>query len=163
MGDIIENGLESEEDTLKDRYLTFLIDRETYGLELKYVTEIVGIQKITQIPDLPEYIKGIINLRGKIIPVMDIRLRLNKEPKDYNDRTCVIVINISNTSVGLIVDKVSEVVTIPEHDVVDPPGINKTINNRYIKKIGKVENDVKLLIDSEKLLSNDDLNDNLEF
>lgn len=159
MEDIIGNAIELEEDTLKDRYLTFSIGNEVYGIELRYVIEIVGIQTITEIPELPEYIKGVINLRGRIIPVMDIRLRFKKEPKDYNDRTCVIIVDIKGTSIGLIVDAVSEVIAIPEQDVVDPPHINKSVNNRYIKKIGKMGNDVKLLIDCEKLLSEDELTD----
>jgi len=157
MADMIDGAIELEEDTLKDRYLTFSIGNEGYGIELKYVTEIVGIQTITEIPELPEYVKGIMNLRGKIIPVIDVRLRFRKEPKEYNDRTCIIVIDIKGISVGLIVDAVSEVITIPEQDTVDPPQINKGASNKYIKKIGKADNDVKLLIDCEKLLSEDEL------
>lgn len=95
-----------EEDTLKGRYLIFTLDKETYGVEIKYVTEIIGIQTITEIPELPEYVKGIINLRGKIIPVMDVRLRFKKEPKEYNDRTCIIVLDIRDLTIGLIVDRV---------------------------------------------------------
>jgi len=159
MSDIIDNTIELEEDTLKDKYLTFSIGYEVYGIEVRYVTEIVGIQTITTIPDLPEYVKGIINLRGKIIPVMDIRLRFKKEPKDYNDRTCVIVIDIKDTSIGLIVDTVSEVITIPEQNIVEPPRVNKGVNNKCIKKIGKVGDNVKLLLDCEKLLSDDELID----
>lgn len=157
MVDLIENTNDFEEDTLKGRFLTFAIGNESYGIEVRYVTEIVGIQKITEIPELPEYVKGIINLRGKIIPVMDVRLRFKKEPKEYNDRTCVIVIDIKDMSIGLIVDTVSEVITIPEEDIVVPPEMNRGFNNRYIKNIGKVGNDVKLLIDCEKLLSEDEL------
>ena len=159
MADIMENYLELEEDTLKDRYLTFSIGKESYGIEVRYVIEIIGIQSITEIPEMPEYVKGIINLRGKIIPVMDVRLRFRKEPKEYNDRTCIVVIDIKGSSIGLIVDSVSEVLTIPEEDVVDPPAMNKGFNNRYIKKIGKVKNEVKLLLDCEKLLSDDELED----
>jgi purine-binding chemotaxis protein CheW len=159
MADLIDNTIDLEEDTLKGRYLTFSIGDESYGIEVRYVTEIVGIQKITEIPELPEYVKGIINLRGKIIPVMDVRLRFRKEPREYNDRTCVIVIDIRDLSIGLIVDTVSEVITIPEEDIVEPPQMNKGINNRYIKKIGKVGNDVKLLIDCEMLLSEDEFTD----
>jgi len=80
MADMNEYAPELEEDTLKDRYLTFSIGDETYGIELKYVTEIMGIQAITRIPELPEYVKGVINLRGRIIPVIDVRLRFKKEP-----------------------------------------------------------------------------------
>lgn len=148
---------EQEEDTQKGRFLTFSLGKETYGIEIKYVTEIIGIQAITEIPELPEYIKGIINLRGKIIPVMDVRLRFKKEPRAYNDRTCVIVIDIKDISIGLIVDSVSEVLSIPEQDIVEPPQMNKGFNNRYIKRIGKVGNDVKLLLDCEKLLTEDEL------
>lgn len=154
---IDDNTIELEEDTLKDRYLMFSIGHEVYGIEVRYVIEIVGIQPITEIPEFPEYVKGIINLRGKIIPVIDIRLLFKKEPKDYNDRTCIIVIDIKNISIGLIVDTVSEVNTIPEQDIVEPPQINKGAYNKYIKNIGKVGSDIKLLLDCEKLLSEDEL------
>lgn len=157
MADMAENKIKGEEDTLKDRYLTFAIENEIYGIEIKYVIEIVGIQKITKVPELPQYIKGIINLRGKIIPVMDVRLRFNKEPKEYNDRTCVVIINVKDISIGLIVDTVSDVITIPEQDAVEPPRINSDADNKYIKKIGKVGNDVRLLLDCEKLLYDDEI------
>lgn len=159
MANIIEESLEMEEDTQKDRYLTFSIGKETYGIEIKYVTEIIGIQAITEIPELPQYVRGIINLRGKVIPVMDVRLRFKKEALEYNDRTCVIVVDINDISIGLIVDSVAEVLTIPEVDIVEPPQINKGFNNRYIKNIGKVGNNVKLLLDCEKLLTEDELED----
>ncbi|MDF2942415.1 MAG: CheW protein [Herbinix sp.] len=159
MQDILDNTLELEEDTQKDRYLTFVLGRECYGIEIKFVTEIIGIQVITEIPELPEYVKGIINLRGKIIPVIDVRTRFKKEPKEYNDRTCVIVVDIKDISIGLIVDSVSEVLTILEQDIVDPPQMNKVSNNGYIKKIGKVANEVKLLLDCEKLLTENELED----
>lgn len=158
MADIMAQEMfDQEEDTQKGRFLTFSLGRETYGIEIRFVTEIIGIQAITEIPELPEYIKGIINLRGKIIPVMDVRLRFKKEPREYNDRTCVIVVDIRDVSVGLIVDSVSEVLTIQEHDIVEPPQMNKGFSNRYIKRIGKVGNDVKLLLDCEKLLTEDEL------
>ncbi|OOM78723.1 chemotaxis protein CheW [Clostridium sp. BL-8] len=157
MDNMYEENLEFEEDTQKSRYLTFSIGKETYGVEIKYVIEIIGIQTITEIPELPEYIKGIINLRGKIIPVMDVRLRFKKEPIEYNDRTCVIIVDINNTSIGLIVDKVAEVIIIPDQDIVEPPQMNKGMKNRYIKNMGKVGEDVKLLLDCEKLLTEDEL------
>ncbi|MDD3174120.1 MAG: chemotaxis protein CheW [Herbinix sp.] len=157
MADILENMVDMEEDTQKDRYLTFVLGNECYGIEIKYVTEIIGIQAITEIPELPEYVRGIINLRGKIIPVIDVRIRFKKEVKDYNDRTCVIVVDIKDLSIGLIVDSVAEVLTIPEQDIVDPPQMNKGINNKYINKIGKVGNSVNLLLDCEKLLTDNDM------
>lgn len=159
MANSIDLSIEQEEDTQKGRFLTFSLDKESYGIEIKHVTEIIGIQEITEIPELPEYVKGIINLRGKIIPIMDVRLRFKKEPKEYNDRTCVIVVDLRNISIGLVVDRVSEVLTIPEQDIVEPPQMNKGFNNRYVRKIGKVGNDVKLLLDCEKLLTDDELED----
>jgi len=157
MENMYEENLEFEEDTQKSRYLTFSIGKETYGVEIKYVIEIIGIQTITEIPELPEYIKGIINLRGKIIPVMDVRIRFKKEPIEYNDRTCVIIVDINDISIGLIVDKVAEVIIIPDQDIVEPPQMNKGNKNRYIKNMGKVGDDVKLLLDCEKLLTEDEL------
>lgn len=148
-----------EEDTQKGRFLTFQISKELYGIEIKCVIEIIGIQPITEVPELPEYIKGIINLRGKIIPVMDIRLRFKKESLGYNDRTCVIVIDIEGVLIGLIVDQVSEVMTIPEEDIVVPPDM-KSGSSRYVKGIGKKENEVILLLDCSKLLNEQEI-DNL--
>lgn len=157
MTDVVENNVEMEEDTQKGRFLIFSLDKETYGIEIKYVIEIIGIQAITEIPELPEYVKGIINLRGKIIPVIDVRLRFKKEPKEYNDRTCVIVVDIEGIYIGLIVDSVAEVLAIPDQNIVEPPKMNMGFSNRYIKNIGKVGNDVKLLLDCEKLLTEDDM------
>jgi purine-binding chemotaxis protein CheW len=159
MAEAFSNTIEVEQDTQKGRYLTFSLGKESYGIEINYVTEIIGIQAITELPELPEYVKGIINLRGKIIPVMDVRLRFKKEPKDYNDRTCIIVVDINNLLIGLIVDSVAEVITILEQDIVEPPQLNKGGNNKYIKEIGKVGNDVKLLLDCEKLLTQEELED----
>lgn len=147
----------TEEDTQKGRYMVFSIDNESYGIEIKYVTEIIGIQTITEVPELPDYMKGIINLRGKIIPVMDIRLRFRKEPKEYNDRTCIIVVDIMDMSVGLIVDSVSEVVTINDTETSELPHINQRYNNRYVKNIGKIGSEVKLLLDCEKLLTEEEI------
>lgn len=156
MGEL-NNTLQVEEDTQKDRYLTFLIGEECYGFEIKHVTEIIGIQTITEIPELPEYVRGIINLRGKIIPVIDVRLRFQKEALEYNDRTCIVVVDIKDISIGFIVDRVAEVVSILEEDIVEPPHIKGSMNNKYIKKIGKVGNAVKLLLDCEALILEQEL------
>lgn len=145
-----------EEDTQRGKFLTFSLASESYGIEIKYVTEIIGIQPITEVPELPEYIRGIINLRGKIIPVMDVRLRFRKPMISYNDRTCVIVIDIKELSIGLIVDSVSEVLSIPESDIVQPPEMSKG-QNKFIKGIGKVGQDVKLILDSHKLLNEEEV------
>jgi len=148
---------ETAEDTQRGKFLTFSIGKEVYGFEIKYVTEIIGIQEITEVPELPIYVKGIINLRGKIIPVMDVRLRFKKEPREYNDRTCIVVIDIHEISIGLIVDHVAEVVVIPPENIVPPPAIKTGFHNRYIKGIGKVGSEVKLLLDCDKLLNDEEI------
>ncbi|WP_297417587.1 chemotaxis protein CheW [Clostridium sp.] len=147
--------VETDEDTQKGKYLTFVLDNESYGIGINNITEIIGIQPITLIPELPDYIRGIINLRGKIIPVMDVRLRFKKAFREYNDRTCIIVIDINELSIGLIVDSVSEVLNIPDQDIIPPPNLNK-ISNKYIRGIGKIDNEVKLILDCDKLINDDD-------
>jgi purine-binding chemotaxis protein CheW len=147
---------ELEEDTQKGKFLTFSLGEEYYGIDIMYVTEIVGIQPITVVPELPEYIKGIINLRGKIIPVMDARLKFKKEPKEYNDRTCIVVIDIAELSIGIIVDEVSEVLKIAEENIVPAPNI-KSSGRKYIKNIGKTDDEVILIIDGEKLVNEEEL------
>jgi purine-binding chemotaxis protein CheW len=146
-----------EEDTQKGRFLTFALGKEEYGIEIIYVTEIIGIQAITEVPELPDYVKGIINLRGKIIPVMDVRLRFKKEQREYNDRTCIIVIDIKDIAIGLIVDTVSEVISIEDENIVPPPSLKTGFQNKYVKGIGKVGNDVKLLLDCERILNEDEI------
>ncbi|MHB8064264.1 MAG: chemotaxis protein CheW [Ruminiclostridium sp.] len=159
MTSVLKQATDIEEDTQKGRFLTFALGKEVYGIEIIYVTEIIGIQAITEIPELPSYVKGIINLRGKIIPVMDVRLRFKKEFSEYNDRTCIIVIDIKEISVGLIVDTVLEVLTIEEGNIVTPPGVKAGFHNRYVKGIGKVGNEVKLLLNCEKILNDEELED----
>ncbi len=154
--ELLMENVDLDEDTMKGKFLTFTLKKETYGIEIKYVTEIIGLQPITEVPELPEYIMGIINLRGKIIPVMDVRLRFKKPFREYNDRTCVIVVDIKDLSIGLVVDSVSEVLSIPDENIVNPPEINKASHNKYIKGIGKVEKEIKLLLDCNKLLNDDD-------
>ena len=148
---------ELDEDTQKDKFLTFSLGKEDYGIEIRFVTEIIGIQAVTEVPELPEYVKGIINLRGKIIPVMDVRLRFKKNAVEYNDRTCIIVVDIGQISVGLIVDMVAEVISIAEQEIVPPPDMKTGFNCRFVKGIGKVGNEVKLILDCEKLLSNEEI------
>ncbi|EHQ90807.1 chemotaxis protein CheW [Desulfosporosinus youngiae] len=135
------------EDTQKGKFLTFCMGKEFYGIEIEYVTEIIGMQPITEIPQMPDYIKGIINLRGKIIPVMDVRLRFKKPFREYNDRTCIVVIDIRDVLIGLIVDSVSEVLFIADQEIVAPPNMDNE-GNKYIKGIGKVGGEIKLLLDS---------------
>ena len=143
---------EPEEDTQSGKYLTFSLGAEFYGIEIKYVTEIIGMQSITELPQTPAYVRGIINLRGKIIPVIDVRLRFGKPFQPYNDRTCIIVIDLKQTSIGLIVDAVSEVMSISEEEMVPPPEF-KAGGNPFLQAIAKTGTSVKLLLDGGKLLT----------
>lgn len=159
MQELLDEIFENEEDTQKDKYLIFSIGNEYYGIDIKYVIEIIGMEPITEVPELPSYIKGVINLRGKIIPVMDVRLKFKKQSKEYDDRTCIIVVDIENISIGLIIDRVLEVVNIEENNISLPPKINsnRDNSNKYIKGIGKIQNEVRLLIDCNKLLEEDEI------
>lgn len=158
MTEILEEmNLQEEEDTQKGKHLIFTIGEEEYGIEIKHVIEIIGIQTITPVPELPEYIKGVINLRGKIIPVMDVRLRFGKAAREYDDRTCIIVVEIRDINIGLIIDRVSEVIRIAEADIAPPPQISKGFHHKYIQGIGKVGSSVKLLLDCDRLLNDDEV------
>ena len=142
-----------DEDTQKDKYLIFTLGQEHYGIDIRVVMEIIGILPITKVPEVPDYVQGIINLRGKIIPVVDIRLRFGREFRSYTDRTCIIVIEVEDVLIGLLIDGVSEVMTIPEGEIVPPPEL-KSAQNRYIRSIGRLPGDkVVLLLDWEKLFS----------
>lgn len=149
-----ENGMLAEvvEDTQEGKFLTFILGDEDYGLAIRFVTEIIGIQKITPVPDLPAYVKGVINLRGKVIPVMDVRLRFEMKHRDYDERTCIVVINAKDTTVGLIVDTVSEVLEIPDDDIEESQHFRKGKGNQFMRGMGKVGDKVKILLDAEALL-----------
>ncbi|MBP5160003.1 MAG: purine-binding chemotaxis protein CheW [Lachnospiraceae bacterium] len=152
----IENAPEEEEDTQRDRYMTFKCGEDYFGIGIGYVDEIIGIQQIAQVPDTPDYVMGLINLRGKIIPIMDVRIRFKKPPIPYDDRTCVIVVTIGETMIGLIVDTIAEVVTITEEDILAPPTTGNNASNRFVYGLGRVGGDVKLLVDPEKLIGPDE-------
>jgi len=149
---------DDEDDSMANKYMTFIVGEESFGIAIEYILEIIELQKVTTVPDMPEYVKGVINLRGKIIPVIDLRLRLKLIEKKYDDRTCIIVTQIQDTAVGFIVDTVQEVVNINESHISPPPDFQKTNNkDKYIKGLGKVGDQVKIILDVEKLLYEKDL------
>jgi len=152
----LDDDLFDDEDTQKDKYLTFRIASEDYGIAIANVTEIIGIQSITEIPEMADYIKGVINLRGKVIPVMDIRLRFKLPPREYDEKTCIVVVEIDGTSVGLVVDTVNEVADIPEEQV-EPAPKSKRKGGSYIQGIGKIGQEVKILLDINRILYEDEL------
>ena len=148
----------ADTDERNGMYMTFKSGEEYFGLKIQYVSEIIQFQAITEIPETEDYIKGLINLRGKVIPVIDVRLRFRQQPFEYNDRTCIIVLNVNAMLVGLIVEKIAEVVDIREENILPPPKLGRSdrLQNKYVYGIGKVGNSVKLLLDPDKLLNDED-------
>jgi len=146
---------EDIEESLDEMYLTFMLADDEFGININYVTEIIGILAITFVPDLPSFVKGIINLRGQIIPVIDVRLRFQKEPMEYNDRTCVIVLQIKDLSIGFIVDSVAACCPIPHESVVKPPASQRGYHQKYVSGIGKMPDKIVLVLDCEKLIGED--------
>ena len=153
----MEDDLYDDEDTMKDKYLTFHLAGEDYGIEIAFVTEIIGIQKVTEVPDMPGFVKGVINLRGKVIPVMDVRTRFKLPGREYDERTCIVVVNIADNAIGLVVDEVREVADIPEADVEPPPRTSKGASSRFVKGMGKMGDEVKIILNVEQLLYEEEL------
>lgn len=154
---LIEELNNDVDDAQKDKYLTFKIADEEYGIPIQHIIEIVTIQRITEVPDMPDFVKGVINLRGQVIPVMDVRTRFKMELKDYDDRTCVIVTKLNAVTIGLVIDTVKEVADIPQENISAPPKFSKDGSGRYIMGMGKIGDDVKIILDVNKLLYEDEL------
>lgn len=148
---VVEDGL----DDMKGRFLTFYVDDAIYGIELYYIADIVNIQPITPVPGLPYYYKGIINLRGKVAPVIDVRLKFGQEERPYDARTCILVVEISDMQVGLVVDRVAEVVTIDSENRNPPPDLGMRNEERYLSSIANIGGKVILAIDCDKFFQND--------
>lgn len=144
--------MQGAKETQKDLFLTFRLGDEDYGMEIFHVIEIVGMQKITEVPDMPKYIKGVINLRGSVIPVMDVRLKFEMPERQYDDRTCLIVVRVDESTTALVVDRVNEVSEIPSNQIEPAPrtGCN---SEDYLSGMGKLDDSVKILLDMDKLLN----------
>ncbi len=153
-----KQNVEVQEKKVKGgKFLTFHLHGEEYGLEILKVREIIGVMEITAVPQAPGYVKGVINLRGKVIPVIDLRLKFGFEEVEYNDETCIIVINVRGVLMGIIVDTVSEVLDIDDDDVDATPSFGKDVNADFILGMGKVDEKIKILLDIDKILAGDDL------
>ena len=143
------------------KYLTFSLANEEYGIGILKIKEIIGMMAITTIPQTPEFVKGVINLRGKVIPVIDLRLRFNMEEHAYTERTCIIVVEIDNQNstllIGIIVDSVSEVLNIKAEDIEDTPAFGAKLNTEYILGMAKSEKSVKILLDIDRILKVDEM------
>ncbi len=149
---------DDEDSTQENKYLLFYLGEEEYGVNIAMVQSIEELQKIVTVPDMPEYVKGVINLRGKVIPVVDLRIKFHMDEREYDDRTCMIITRLGENDLGFIVDTVSEVEDIPERDIEPPPEFKSDgVSNTYIAGIGKVGEDVKILLDAGKIMSSTEL------
>ncbi|MBI5593659.1 MAG: purine-binding chemotaxis protein CheW [Deltaproteobacteria bacterium] len=151
------------DDGREGKYLTFTLAGEEYGIGILKIREIIGMMSITSVPQAPDFVKGVINLRGKVIPVIDLRLRFGMPAMDYTERTCIIVIQIDlpettiNIGIGIVVDSVSEVLNISGGDIEDAPAFGTQLNTNYILGMAKIEGGVKILLDIDKVLTENEI------
>jgi len=143
------------------KYLTFTLAEEEYGIGILKIKEIIGMMPITSVPQTPEFVKGVINLRGKVIPVIDLRLRFGMGEIDYTERTCIIVVEIDSQAgtvlIGIVVDSVSEVLNVKGDDIADTPTFGANLNTEYILGMAKMEGGVKILLHIDQVLSAEEL------
>ncbi len=158
MSSAIATPIEDTEREISGKFLTFVLDNEEYGLEILKVHEIIGLMRITRVPRTPEHVMGVVNLRGKVIPVVDLRLKFCMEPIEATPRTCIIVVQSQGLQFGLVVDQVSEVVDWSAADVDEPPSLGQGVNTDYILGVGKSEEHVTFLLDIDRVLSDGDFN-----
>ena len=143
------------------KYMTFLLKNENYGIPIGVVKEIIAMLPITKVPKTPAFIKGVVNLRGKVISIMDLRLKLELEEKEYNERTCIVVVDIQidnlSKQIGIAVDSISEVVDIDSENIQSVSNKDIQIDGNFIRGIAKLKNRVVILLDIEKILTIDEL------
>lgn len=145
----------SDEDTLEGKYLTFPLGDAKYGIEIKDISEVIRIQPITHVPNVSFYTKGLINLRGKVIPIVDLRMRFGLPELETSNRTCIVIVLVDGITTGLIVDTVSEVIQIPK-DKIDPSvRSNQSSQKKFVSHIGKTDNEVFLLLDVKLIVCED--------
>lgn len=149
----MNNNEEILDSKIDDLYMVFVINNQKYALSSKYITEIIEILPITKVPFLPEYMKGIINLRSTIIPVMDARMRFGMEPIEYSERTCIIIIENEANKIGLIVDAVNEVLTIPPKQIMESTKEKNDLKESFVKWNKSVNNDIQLILDCDSLVN----------
>ncbi|MDR0434862.1 MAG: chemotaxis protein CheW [Gracilibacteraceae bacterium] len=147
---------EEETETALNQYLTFAVSEQFFGISISDVVEIISLCPIAQVPQFSGYAKGIINLRGRIIPVVDVRLRFHLPEKEYDGRTCIIITNINELDIGFIVDEVREVMDIDPADVEPAPKLTASYAHRFITGVGKRSDKMILLLDSQRLLNEEE-------
>ncbi|MGR3304000.1 MAG: chemotaxis protein CheW [Candidatus Scalindua sp.] len=139
------------------KFLTFVLGSEVYGIEILKVREIIKLMDITTVPRTPDYLKGVINLRGKVIPIVDLRSKFIMPEVEHTQETCIIVAEVNQTSIGIIVDSVSEVSNINSGEIEDAPHLGQNIDTNFILGLGKTKERIVILLDIEKVLSSEDL------
>lgn len=147
--------IQSTDSEMDGKYLTFWTEGQLFAIPISDVVQIIGIQEITPIPEFPSYAKGIIHLRGSVIPIIDVRLRFGKAETPYNDHTCIIVTNIYNRYVGFVVDSVNEVTNIDDQEISAPPSISEDQVNAYLTGIAKHNQKIILLLNTSKIIRDD--------
>lgn len=148
----MEQLAEIREDYVTDRYLTFFLGEQLFGVPISDVVQIIGMQPITPIPEFPGYAKGFINLRGRVLPVIDLSERFGRESTRYGERTCIIVLDVASCQVGFIVDAVSEVSEMKDGQIQQPPRLGHATDEDYVVGIGRHENGITLLLDPARVL-----------
>ncbi len=146
-----------EKSAVEGKFLTFILGEEIYGIEILKAREIIGLMDITTVPQTPDYMKGVINLRGKVIPVIDLRLKFSLQEEEHTKETCVIVVEVNGTSIGLIVDSVSEVSDIRGEEIEKAPSFGQGIDTSFIMGLGKVKDKIIILLNIETVLSSEEL------
>ena len=147
-----QTDVDTEVELEGGKFLTFFLGEEEYAIEILKVQEIIGLMKITPVPKMPDYIRGVLNLRGKIVPVMNVRTRFGLEEIEDTDETCIIVIQHDEYLMGVLVDKVSEVVDIGTSDIEEVPSLGAGEQSEYLSGIGKVDDSVKMIVEVHKVL-----------
>jgi purine-binding chemotaxis protein CheW len=150
-------ALARKKEITEGKFLTFALGMEEYGIEILKVREIIGLMDITTVPQTPDYMKGVINLRGKVIPVIDLRLKFSMQEDEHTQETCVIVVEVNNTQIGIIVDSVSEVLDIKSTEIEEAPSFGQGIDTDFIMGMGKTKEKIIILLDIEEVLSSEEL------
>ena len=161
MTEAVNEAVAQETQQHLGKYITFALDGEEYGIPILNVREIIGMMKITPVPGTPRFVRGVINLRGKVIPVIDLRTRFGLEFKDSDDRTPIIVVEVyhndSKLQIGIVVDAVSEVIQVTAGDMEETPSFGVNVDTDFILGMAKIDDGIKTLLDIDRVVTSEDL------
>ncbi len=151
------NSVKKQVETVAGEYLTFLLGQEEYGIEILKVQEIRGYDTVTRIANTPDFIKGVVNLRGRIVPIVDLRIKFNLEKKEYDEFTVVIILNLQGRVVGIVVDGVSDVIELNAEHIREVPSLVSNIDTQYLLGLGSVDERMLILVDIERLMNSQEM------